>query len=129
MENHVGMDCCMLCGEPKSIALATRYRTNRKGEMQPVKKIPQRFASGPELCDKCLEKMKKDNTFVMYEAEQVYNHKHNKHLPQFTGRYLIVNFEAINKDFESYDFIDKNRFILCKPQEFEKFLGADDERN
>lgn len=121
MENHVGMDCCMLCGEPKSIALAMQYKTVN-GKMQPKHPIPQRFASGPELCDKCLEKMKNDNTFVMYEAEQVFNHKHNKHLPKFTGRYLIVNFEAVNKDFDSYDFIDKNRFILCKPQEFEKFI-------
>ena len=122
MENHVGMDCCMLCGEPKSIALATKYKTVN-GKMQPKHPIPQRFASGPELCDKCLEKMKTDNTFVMYEAEQVFNHKHNKHLPEFTGRYLIVNFEAISKDFESYDFVDKNRFILCKPQEFNKFIN------
>ena len=62
--------------------------------------------------------------FIYYdEAEQVFNHKHNKHLPEFTGRYLIVNFEAVNKDFDSYDFIDKNRFILCKPQEFEKFVN------
>ena len=121
MENHVGMDCCMLCGEPKSIALATQYK-NVNGKMQPKHPIPQRFASGPELCDKCLEKMKTDNTFVMYEAEQVFNHKHNKHLPQFTGRYLIVKFEAVDKGFDSYDFIDKNRFILCKPQEFEKFI-------
>ena len=122
MENHVGMDCCMLCGEPKSIALATEYKTVN-GKMQPKHPIPQRFASGPELCDKCLEKMKNDNTFVMYEAEQVFNHKHNKHLPEFTGRYLIVNFEAVDKGFDSYDFIDKNRFILCKPQEFEKFVN------
>lgn len=121
MENHVGMDCCMLCGEPKSIALATQYK-NVNGKMQPKHPIPQRFASGPELCDKCLKKMKTDNTFVMYEAEQVFNHKHNKHLPEFTGRYLIVNFEAVDKGFDSYDFIDKNRFILCKPQEFEKFI-------
>lgn len=121
MENHVGMDCCMLCGEPKSIALATEYK-NVNGKMQPKHPIPQRFASGPELCDKCLEKMKTDNTFVMYEAEQVFNHKHNKHLPEFTGRYLIVNFEAVDKGFDSYDFIDKNRFILCKPQEFKKFI-------
>ena len=123
MENHVGMDCCMLCGEPKSIALATEYKTVN-GKMQPKHPIPQRFASGPELCDKCLEKMKNDNTFVMYEAEQVFNHKHNKHLPKFTGRYLIVNFEAVDKGFDSYDFIDKNRFILCKPQEFEKFINT-----
>ena len=123
MDNHIGMDCCMLCGEPKSIALAMKYKTNSKGEMQPVHKIPQRFASGPELCDKCLEKMKNDNTFVMYEAEQVFNYEHNKHLPKFTGRYLIINFEAINKDFDSYDFINKNRFILCEPQEFEKFIN------
>ena len=122
MENHVGMDCCMLCGEPKSIALATQYK-NVNGKMQPKHPIPQRFASGPELCDKCLEKMKADNTFVMYEAEQVFNHKHKKHLPEFTGRYLIVNFEAVDKGFDSYDFIDKNRFILCKPQEFKKFLN------
>lgn len=122
MENHVGMDCCMLCGEPKGIVLATEYK-NVNGKMQPKHPILQRFASGPELCDKCLEKMKNDNTFVMYEAEQVFNHKHNKHLPEFTGRYLIVNFEAVNKDFDSYDFIDKNRFILCKPQEFEKFVN------
>ena len=122
MENHVGLDCCMLCGEPKSIALATEYK-NVNGKIEPKHPIPKRFASGPELCDKCLEKMKKDNTFVMYEAEQVYNYKHKKHLPEFTGRYLIMNFEAVNKDFESYDFIDKNRFILCKPQEFERFIN------
>lgn len=122
MENHVGLDCCMLCGEPKSIALATEYK-NVNGKMEPKHPIPKRFASGPELCDKCLEKMKKDNTFVMYEAEQVFNHKYKKHLPEFTGRYLIVNFEAVSKDFDSYDFIDKNRFILCKPQEFAKFIN------
>lgn len=126
MKNHVGMDCCMLCGEPKNIALATEFKRNSKGEMEPKYPIPQRFASGPELCDKCLEKMKKDNTFVMYEAELVYNNKYKKHLPEFTGRYLIINFEAVNKYYDSYDFVDKNRFILCEPQEFEKFVNKGD---
>ena len=122
MENHVGMDCCMLCGEPKSIALATEYK-EVNGKMQPKHPIPQRFASSPELCDKCLEKMKNDGTFVIYEAEQVYNTKHKRELPEFTGRFLIAQMAGVDKSFESYNFIEKNRFILCLPEEFNKFVN------
>lgn len=106
--NIVAQDICMVCGEIKSIAISKYLNKN----------IPERICTGPELCDKCLKKMKDENKFVLYEADPKPNG-----IPEFTGRYAIINFDTINSDYPDYKFVDKNRFLLMTSDEFKKLEG------
>lgn len=123
MKNHVGMDCCAICGEPKGVVLCTEYK-KVNGKLEPKQAIPENFCSGPELCKECLQKMKDNNTFVIYEADG----EEGKPNPRFTGRWMVVNFEAINKNAPIYNYVDKNRFILADLDEYERLLGMKNEK-
>ena len=104
--NIVAMVICAICKEPKGVAISRRLDKN----------IPKQFIDGPELCDKCLKKMKDLNRFIIYECEK--NNKKDK----MTGRWIEVNLDCLNKSVPFYDFVDKNRFIFAEPEEFNHFL-------
>lgn len=122
MNNPVGMVCCAFCGEPKSIAFVTKYK-NINGKKQPSIDLPEKFADGPELCDKCLQKMKDDNTFVMYEVDG----EEGKPNPKFTGRWAVLNFECLSKEAPFYDFVDKNRFILADLEQYSRITSKEED--
>ena len=106
--NIVAQDICMVCGEIKSIAISKYLNRN----------IPEQICTGPELCNKCLKRMKDENKIVLYEADPT-----PKGMPKFTGRFAIVSFDAINKDYPNYEFADKNRFLLMTTDEFKQLDG------
>lgn len=117
--NHVGMSVCPLCGEPKYIALATRYRTNAKGEFESVTNVPEKFVDSPDLCDNCVKKFKEENKFVILEADYKTKVRNGfTREPILTGNYLIMNFEVIDRSAPFYDFINEKRFILATLYEF-----------
>lgn len=122
MNNPIGMVCCAFCGEPKYIAFVTKYK-NVSGKPQPSVDLPEKFADGPELCDKCLQKMKDDNTFVMYEVDG----EEGKPNPKFTGRWAVLNFKCLSEEAPFYDFVDKNRFILADLEQYSRIISKEDD--
>jgi hypothetical protein len=122
MDNHVGLVCCAVCGEPKGVALCTEFK-KVNGKLEPKQSLPEKFADGPELCDKCLQKMKDDNTFVMYEVDG----EEGKPNPKFTGRWAVLNFECLSKEAPFYDFVDKNRFILADLEQFNRITSKEED--
>ena len=48
-KDFVGMFCCPLCNEPIGLLMDKRLK----------KSLPKYQTIGPELCDKCKEKLKK----------------------------------------------------------------------
>lgn len=127
--NHVGMSVCPLCGESKYIALATRYRTNAKGEFESVTNIPERFVDSPDLCDNCVKKFKEENKFVIFEADNKTKIRNNiTKEPILTGYYIIMNFEAVDKSAPCYEFIKEKRFILATPEEFKNIKNLGEQK-
>ena len=117
--NHVGMSICPICEKPKYIALATKYRTNAKGEFESIINIPKKFVDSPDLCDNCVKNFKEENKFVIFKADYKTKIRNNfTKKPVLTGKYLIMNFEIIDRSAPFYDFINEKRFILTTPVEF-----------
>lgn len=106
--NIIAQDICMVCGEIKSIVISKYLNKN----------IPERICTSPELCDKCLKKMKDENKIVLYEADPKPNG-----MPEFTGRYVVISFDIISKNYSDYEFADKNKFLLMTSNDFKKLEG------
>lgn len=127
--NHVGMSVCLICGEPKYIALATRYRTNAKGEFESITNVPEKFVDSPDLCDNCVKKFKEENKFVIFEIDNRTKIRNNATKdPILTGHYLIMNFNAVNRSAPYYDFINEKRFILATSYEFKNIKNLGEQK-
>ena len=97
-KDFVGMLCCPLCNEPIGLLLDRRLK----------KSLPKYQTIGPELCDKCKEKLKNEGNVVLYEAEITDKG------PKMNGRYIIINENGLTIQENYQKHIQKERFAFCE---------------
>ena len=109
-KSYVGMDCCPICNEPRGILLHEHLQNTLN---------KYNFVS-PELCDKCLKQAKEEGWFILYECDPEQIGKKIKH--NFTGRYLKMRMEALDKAYPNYNFVEKCRFVCTDLETFKNLL-------
>ena len=109
-KSFVGMDCCPICNEPRGILFDKQVKNSLN---------KYNFVS-PELCDKCLKQAKEEGWFILYECDPEQVGKKIKH--NFTGRYLKMRMEALDKAYPNYDYVDEHRFVCADLETFENLL-------
>ncbi len=109
--NICGMDLCPLCGEVKNLVINAKLRKN----------FPDKMITGPELCDKCKEKLTKEDRIVLFVAD--YDTTKNK-LLGLKGSYAILPLEVLKLDTfteQQKEFVKTERVGLCS-EEFLTYL-------
>lgn len=109
-KSYVGMDCCPICNEPRAILLHKQLR----------KTINKYNFTSPELCDKCLKQAKEEGWFILYECDPEQVGKKIKH--NFTGRYLKMRMEGLDKAYPNYNSVEKCRFACADLETFENLI-------
>lgn len=109
-KDWIGMDCCPLCSKPKSIVMNKRME----------KTLEEHMCLSPELCDKCLKQAKEEGWFILYECDPEQIGKKVKN--NFTGRYLKMRMEALDKAYPNYKYVDENRFVCADLETFRNLL-------
>lgn len=116
-KSHVGMDCCPICGETRGILIDNRLKNTLN---------KYNFVS-PELCDKCLKQAKEEGWFILYECDPEQIGKKIKH--NFTGRYMKMRMEALDKKYPNYDYVERHRFVCTDLETFNGLLKEKEQDN
>ena len=98
-KSHVGMFCCPLCKEPMGVLLDRRLKNS----------LEQFNIIGPELCDKCKQRLKDEDHIILYEAE-----KTPKGM-RLIGKWIEVDLKPfLNDNEKENNFLKENRFGFCE---------------
>lgn len=98
-KSHVGMFCCPLCKEPMGVLL-NKYLRNT---------LDQYNIIGPELCDKCKQRLKDEDHIILYEAEKTPKG------PRLLGKWIEVDLKPfLNDNEKENNFLKENRFGFCE---------------
>ena len=116
-KSFVGMDCCPICHEPRGILLHTQLKNTLN---------KYNFVS-PELCNKCLKQAKEEGWFILYECNHEHVGKKIKH--NFTGRYIKMRIEGLDKAYPNYDYVDAHRFVCTDLETFNNLLKEMEQNN
>ena len=109
-KNWIGMNCCPLCGEPKNIVINKRMN----------KTLEKNICLSPELCEKCKKQAKEEGWFILYECDPEQIGKKIKY--NFTGRYMKMRMEALDKAYQNYDYVNEHRFVCADLETFKNLL-------
>lgn len=98
-KSHVGMFCCPLCKEPMGVLLDRQLKNSLK----------QYNIIGPELCDKCKQRLKDEDHIILYEAEKTPKG------PRLLGKWIEVDLKPfLNDNEKENNFLKENRFGFCE---------------
>lgn len=116
-KNFIAQKCCPICGDCIGIAFH-KY----------MKDLPEKIITSPFLCDKCKERLTKEDHFIMYESLPPNRMGSNGlaiDIPQITGRWVEMSMEFFKNDQEDdqgYKFVKENRICFCDKEFFNKYL-------
>lgn len=111
------MDHCPICNECIGIVINQKMR-----------EMPKFVVSGPFLCDKCKERLIKEDHFIMYESlppKRMGSNGLAIDIPQITGRWVEMSMEFFKneqEDDQGYKFVKENRICFCDEEFFSKYL-------
>ncbi len=107
-KDWIALECCPVCGKERGIVIHQRMS----------KTLPKHVTSDPYLCDDCLKDAKENGWFIIYECGE----PKKKNKPNFTGRFVKANIAALNQNIDerTKTFIETNRFILMRKEDFEQ---------
>lgn len=111
--NHVGMQICAKCQEPKAIILSSKYKQNGESVID----IPKKVITDLFLCDKCLKEMQEKDHIVIFECENA-----DSTNPKPTDRWIECDIKLINPSYEGLDFVKKHRILLTTIEDFNFIL-------
>lgn len=117
MNHHVALTKCYFCGGSNEILLATRYRTDRHGEMQPTTDVSKLHGQVVDKrpCPTCEDYMKQGILLISARPPETAGEE-----PYRTGGFWVVREEAAAHWFKDVDPTKRCAFI---PNEVAVMIG------